>query len=333
MADLVERDPDELLGGLLFGFVGTQLLHVVAELGIADLIDDEAQSVDALATRAGSAPDVLFRYLRTLATLGVFVEVEERRFAQTPASRLLRRDSGTGWHDFAVVYGGVYRAFAEALPAVREGRNMFELAAGCGWWDWLAQRPEDAAAFNRAMQAGAQTRLAVLAHFPWHEVDSVVDVGGGNGALVLGLLEQHSHLHGVIFDLPEVASAASARVATAALEDRCSVEEGSFFDRVPEGADVYVLAKVLHDWDDPAALEILQQVHAAAPADSRLLVLESVLTPEAGSEHTKLLDLVMLALVNGRERTSDEWMQLLTTGGWIVTSLENGLIQARPGGR
>jgi O-methyltransferase len=333
VGDVVERDPEDVLDELLFGFFGTQLLHVVARLGIADLVESDAESVDVLARRSGSDRDVLYRYLRALASLGVFVEVEEQQFAQTPASRLLRRDSGLGWHDFAVVYGNVYRAFAEALPAAREGTNMFERATGSGWWDWLAERPEDSAAFNRAMQAGAQARLATLTGFPWHEVETVVDVGGGNGTLVLGLLEQHSHLRGVVFDLPEVASAASAKVATAALGDRCAVEAGSFFERVPEGADVYVLAKILHDWDDPAALEILQRVRAAAAPGANLLVLDSVLTAETSSQRTKLLDLVMLALVNGRERTSSEWTQLLTAGGWTVTSLQNGLIQAHPAPR
>jgi hypothetical protein len=161
----------------------------------------------------------------------------------------------------------------------------------------------------------------------------VVDVGGGNGTLIIGLLEQHAHLHGVIFDLPEVASAASTRVAQSDVGDRCSVEAGSFLERVPEGGDVYLLAKVLHDWDDAAAREILEHVRASATAESSLVVLESVVTADADSRSTKLIDLVMLALVNGRERTESEWRQLLTSGGWTVTSLKDGLIKARPATR
>jgi len=206
---------------------------------------------------------------------------------------------------------------------------MFERASGAGWWEWLAGRPELGAAFNRAMQAGAQARLVALKNFPWHEVETVVDVGGGNGTLLIGLLEQQPHLRGVIFDLPEVAPAASLRIADASLSDRCSVEAGSFFERVPEGGDVYLLAKVLHDWDDAPALEILRRVRSSATAETRLLVLESVVTSEAGSQRTKMLDLVMLALVNGRERTADEWHRLFSQGGWLATSIEDGLIEAR----
>jgi hypothetical protein len=116
-------DPDEALERLLFGFIGTQLLYVVSELGIADLIGGEPETVEALASRAGASPDVLYRYLRALAALGVFAEVQERAFVQTPTSKLLRGDSGSGWHEFTIVYGSVYRAFAEALPAVTSGEN------------------------------------------------------------------------------------------------------------------------------------------------------------------------------------------------------------------
>jgi hypothetical protein len=227
------------------------------------------------------------------------------------------------------VYGSVYRAFAEALPAVRSGENMFERASGAGWWEWLAKRPELGSAFNRAMQAGAQARISALRDFPWHEVKTVVDVGGGNGTLIIGLLEQYPHLHGVIFDLEEVAPAASARLADTSLGDRCSVEKGSFFQSVPEGGDVYLLAKILHDWDDDEALQILHRVRASATAEARLLVLESVITSDPHSRSTKLLDLVLLALVNGRERTSDEWRRLLGRGGWLATSIEHGLIEAQ----
>lgn len=134
----------------------------------------------------------------------------------------------------------------------------------------------------------------------------------------------------MIFDLPEVATAASARLAETAVRERCTVEAGSFFARVPVGADVYVLAKVLHDWDDAAAVKILQSVRAAASNESRLLVLDSVVRTEDRSQAAKVLDLVMLALVNGRERTAPEWERLLAAGGWARDAIHDGLIEARP---
>lgn len=319
-----------MLAELLFGFIGTQLLHVTAQLGVADLIEnDERETIEVLASRTGATPDVLYRFMRALATLGVFDEIEEGVFAHTPTSLLLRGDAATGWHEFAIVYGSVYRAFAEALPAAKSGENMFERASGIGWWEWLADNPGVGDAFNRAMQSGARRRIAALDGFPWDEVETVIDVGGGNGTLLLGLLERHAHLHGVVFDLPEVAGAASANVAEASLGERCSVESGNAFERVPEGGDVYLLAKVLHDWDDARAHQILERVRAAARPDTRLLVLDSVVTSAESSRTTKLLDLVMLTLVSGRERSAGEWRRLLTEGGWSATSIEDGLIEAR----
>jgi O-methyltransferase domain/Dimerisation domain len=330
VSDDTNVDPDDLLGDLLFGFLGTQLLYVVAELGIADLIEDGPQPIDVLATRSKAVPDVLYRFLRALASLGVFEEVEGPAFAHTQASLLLRRDADSGWRDFAVVYGSVYRALAEALPAVRTGENMFERVAGSDWWRWLDQHPELGDTFNRAMQAGAQGRLTAIADVPWEDVKTVVDVGGGNGTLILGLLERHAHLRGVIFDLPEVAAAASARLAETSVGARCTVEAGNFFEGVPAGADVYLLAKVLHDWDDAPAVEILKSVRTAASSESKLLVLDSVISTEARSQFAKVLDLVILALVNGRERTATEWTRLLAAGGWAPDAIQDGLIAARP---
>jgi hypothetical protein len=157
---LVARDPDEVLSELLFGFLGTQLLYVVAELGIADLIDGEPESVEVLASRAGAVPDVLYRFLRALASLGVFAELEERVFAHTASSLQLRRESGAGSHEFALVYGSVYRAFAEAVPAVKSGEKHVRTRIGFGLVGLAGGSTYLGDAFNRAMQAGAQTRTA-----------------------------------------------------------------------------------------------------------------------------------------------------------------------------
>ena len=323
-------DPDERLGELLGGFVGTQLLYVVSELGVADALGERRCSLEALAERVNVVPHVLYRFLRVLATYGVFEQDAAGEFGNTPASKLLRRDDGSGWRDYAIVYGSVYRALAEALPAARTGENMFARVHGVDWWTWLGRNPEIGATFNRAMQAGAEGRVELVAGLAWQAGETVVDVGGGNGALVIELLRRHTQLSGIVFDLPEVAAEAEARVETAGLSNRCRVLPGSFFDEVPTGGDVYLLAKVLHDWDDDAAARILNIVRAAVPENGRLLVVDSVV-PAGNSPHpAKVIDLVMLSLVDGRERDEDDWRQLLEACGFQPVQIADGLIQAVP---
>jgi Dimerisation domain len=184
-------DPDEQLGDLLGGFAGTQLLYVVAELGIADALGEGAQSADALAERLRVVPHVLYRFLRALASHGVFEQDADGRFKNTPASELLRRDDASAWRDYAIVYGSVYQAFAEALPAVRTGENMFSRVNGVDWWRWLERNPGLGSIFNRAMQAGAQRRVELISGLEWRDGETVVDVGGGNGTLVIELLPRN----------------------------------------------------------------------------------------------------------------------------------------------
>lgn len=322
--------PDERLGTLLGGFAGTQLLFVVAELRVADELAEGPCTIDSLADRVGAVPDVLYRFLRVLATYGVFEEDAAGSFRNTPASELLRQQDGSGWRDFAIVYGSVYRAFGEALSAARTGENMFSRVHKLDWWTWLEQNPQAGQTFNRAMQAGAQGRIERIVDLVWQGNETVVDIGGGNGTLVIELLRRHPYLNGVVFDLPDVADQADTRVADAALSDRCSVVRGSFFDEVPTGGDVYVLAKILHDWDNDAATKILNNVRSAAPDHARLLVIDSVVPAGNAPHPSKAIDLVMLSLVNGRERSEGEWRQLLEAGGFEPVDITDGLIQAAP---
>jgi SAM-dependent methyltransferase len=294
------------------------------------VLGEGAQTTDALARRLKVVPHVLYRFLRALATYGVFELDNEGRFKNTPASELLRSEDDSGWRDYAIVYGSVYRAFAEALPAIRTGENMFSRVSGVDWWTWLERNPELGSTFNRAMQAGAHRRVELISGREWRDGETVVDVGGGNGTLLIELLQRHPHLRGVVFDLPEVAVDATSHIDEAGLSQRCRVVGGSFFDEVPKGGDVYLLAKVLHDWDDPAAERILTSVRAATSDDARLVVVDLVV-PAGNSPHpSKQLDLVMLSLVDGRERDEGEWRQLLDAGGFRAISIGDGLIEAEP---
>jgi SAM-dependent methyltransferase len=193
---------------------------------------------------------------------------------------------------------------------------------GTDFWSWLEAHPDERAIFDRAMEQGKESRVERLDRVEWREGDVVVDVGGGNGSLLLGLLRDRPALRGIVFDLPETVRDEEA------LGERIDFVEGSFFDRVPEG-DVYVLSTILHDWPDEKAAAILNTVRAAAKPDSRLILLEAVVPEGNEPGGGKWLDLLMLALFEGKERTEAQWRELLDAEGFEPVSIEDGLIQAR----
>jgi SAM-dependent methyltransferase len=320
-----EPPPPAQIWNLFRGFMATQALSVAVALGVADELAGGGMSVGELAVRTGADADSLRRFLRALASDGVFAETAAGVFQNTPASELLRRDDPSGWGDLAAQAGlSWYAAFGEALHAARTGEATFAGVFGEDWWAWLASRPDAAESFNRAMAGGARARVERLDAVAWRDGETVVDVGGGNGTLLIELLRRRPFLRGVVFDLAEVASEAEARVAEAGLADRCDVVAGSFFDGVPEGADAYMLAVVLHDWDDDAAGRILRNVRAAAPDQARLLILDGLISPGNEPNGLKWLDLLMLVINRGRERTAEEWQTLLERAGFRIERIGDG---------
>jgi hypothetical protein len=312
-----DRSPDAVVWDVLRGALATRALAIVANLRVADALDPGARRVEDLADELGSDADTLHRLLRALASDGVFAEEEPGVFRNTGASELLR---GDGWRDFAQLFGGVWLRTVEQLDA--SGKPVFPRLFNTDFWSWLAEHAGERAAFDRAMEQGKERRVERLAALEWRGDETVVDVGGGNGSLLVGLLNRQPGLRGVVFDLPETVRDEKA------LGDRCTFVEGSFFDAVPAG-DVYVLSTILHDWDDDAAAAILRTIHAAAPSGARLLLIESVIQAGNEPDGAKWLDLLMLALFRGRERDEAQWRTLLEGADFAIERLEDGLIEAR----
>ncbi|MGB2874504.1 MAG: methyltransferase [Gaiellaceae bacterium] len=311
--------PEERIWNLIRGALGTRALAVVSELGVADALADGPRPVSELAGDLGADPETLHRLLRALASDGVFAEQEPGVFRNTEASELLLRRGG--WDDFAHLFGGIwYRAVGD-LDA--KGEPTFTRAFGDDFWSWLAAHPSERASFDRAMEQGKERRVERFAPVEWRGNETVVDVGGGNGSLLLELLRFHPGLHGIVFDLPETVRDEQA------LGERIEFVAGDFFERVPE-ADVYILSTILHDWDDERAAAILRTIRSAAPAESRLLIVETVVPPGNEPGGAKWLDLLMLTLFGGKERTEAQWRELLEAGGFEPVRFHEALIEAVP---
>lgn len=304
---------DALRGGLV-----SRALALVADLRVAQALGDGPRAVADLAEQTSTDADTLHRLLRALASDGIFAEESPGVFRNTLASEVLTRD---GWDDFAHLFGGVWLRAIVELDAT--GEPSFPRTFGTDFWSWLAANLPERAAFDRAMAQGWQGRLERLESVEWRGEETVVDVGGGNGSLLLALLDRHPRMRGIVFDLPETVR------GEAALGDRCTFVSGSFFEAVPAG-DVFVLSTILHDWDDASALRILQTVRAASGEKARLILLESVVEPGNDPDGAKWLDLLMLALFAGCERTEEQWRKLLLDAGFEPVRFDDGVIEARP---
>lgn len=298
---------------LLGGFMQTQALAVVARLGVADIVDDEPVHVTELAARIGAHPASLHRLLRMLAGIGVFDEVEPGSFIATRLSDGLRTDAPESVHHLAIAFGNEhYQAWGEALYTFQTGLSAFEHLYGEPYFEFLARHPEEGENFDRAMAGGALKRSAALmSSYDLSGISTLADIGGGNGVLLSSVLAVNTHLQGVVFDLPHVAAKAAALIEGAGMGDRCIAVGGDFFSDPLPRADAYVLAHILHDWDDNRALDILRNCRRSAPASGRLLLLENILPEGSQPSWAKQLDLHMLVLLGGKERTESQWCQLL----------------------
>lgn len=308
--------PEAKLWDLLRGAMATKALGLAADLRITEALAAGPRSVNDLAQMSGADPDTLRRILRALASDGVFAEDEPGVFRNTEASELLGRD---GWTEFAHMFGSFfYDATSTLDPCTRE--ETFTRKFPADFWSWLEAHPQERAAFDTAMAGGKGRHAARLAALDWHADQTVVDVGGGNGELLRGLIRRRPELRGVVFDLPETVRDEST------FGDRIAFVAGSFFDAVPAG-DAYILSAILHDWNDERAAEILHTVRRDAPPAARLLVIESVVEDGNEPQGSKWLDLLMLVL-GGRERTAPEWQTLLEAAGFEIGEIDDGLIQA-----
>ena len=329
--DKGDQRPSAAFLDLINGFRVSQAIHVAATLGIADLLKDGPRSSDDLASATGTHADALYRLLRALASVSVFREDADRRFALTPLGECLRSDAHEPMGPWAVHIGqpGFWQAWGSLLDSVRTGENAFRRVHGVSVWDYYARNPTAGAIFDRAMTGLSRRQAsAVLKTYDFEQFRCVLDVGGGHGLLLSAILAKHQSLRGVLFDQPHVVEGAEPVLRAAGVADRCQVVGGDFFEALPDGGDAHLLKFILHDWEDAQATAILRNCwHAIAP-EGRLLVIDSEIAPPNEGDLGKFRDLTMLVGPGGRERTREEWTALFAAGGFRLvraTPTEAGL--------
>jgi hypothetical protein len=315
--------PQEELSRLISGYQQSQAIHVAAKLKIADLLADGPCTVDDLAEATGAHAPSLYRLLRTLAGMGIFVEDEERRFGLTPLAEPLRSDTPNSQWAYAVMMGEEhYHVWGDLFFAVETGQNAFERIYGMPIFEFLSENPEKGRIFDAAMTSihGRET-LPLLDAYDFSDIELLADIGGGNGSVLTAVLQRYPQLRGLLFDLRPVIERSRWNLRGAGLVERCQLVTGDFFQAVPSGADAYLLRHIIHDWNDEKAVLILRNVRRAMKADGRLLVLETVLPPGNQPSPARFLDLTMMLLPGGQERTEEDYHRLFADAGFRLTRI------------
>jgi hypothetical protein len=321
----------------------SRALALAATLGIADLLADGPRDHHDLARACAADAPSLRRVLRLLASRGVFEEQADGRFATTPLGELLRADVPGSMHASVLLFAGVpiQDSWKELEYCVRTGQPAFRRTdPDADPFTEMAKDPARAALFDRAMATFAPQTAAAVAHaYDFSTFGAVTDVGGGNGSLLIGILRANPALRGTVFDQPHVAERARAQVEQAGVADRCEIVGGSFFERVPPGADAYMLKHVIHDWDDAQAVAILRRCRDAMGADGTLLIVEGVyperIDQSLDSKGAAANDVNMLVCTGGRQRSEEEFRTLLGAAGFrlsqvVPTLARVGIIEGRP---
>ena len=316
---------------MMYGLVRTQVLNVAASLGLADILADGAKDAKALAEITGTHPESLARVLRCLVSCGLLSRDSEGGYSLTASGELLRRDAPVSGRAGGIFYGShfIWDAWGSLLENVRTGKTAFELAHGAPVFEYLSTRPDDLRINTEFMTEMAGPRLLAAARsyeFPPSGV--VVDVGGGEGAMLMAVLQANPGLKGVLIELPEVIETAREVLKDAGLADRCSLDAGDFFDGVPSGGDIYILSNILHDWDDEHAGRILANCRRAMSSGAKLFIVDAIM-PEDPPFTLAALDLQMMVVLGGKQRTEPEYRALIEQEGFRLTKVvPSGMMEA-----
>lgn len=322
---------------IISGFWISRAVYVIAKLGIPDLLKSGPKTAEELANATKMHAPSLYRVLRALASVGV-VSSQGEQFALTPLSETLVTDAPGSLRWFTVSELGQehYPAWGNLMHSVKTGDIAFDHFFGVDIWTYFQQNPEDAAVFNDSMTGvTAAANEEIMTKYDFSGFKKVIDIGGGHGGLITSIVRKNSHVRGVLFDAPQVIEGARPKIEAAGLADRCETVSGDFFKSVPAGGDAYVMKWIIHDWDDQKAITILRNCRNEMQPNGKLILVDCVV-PETNEPHfSKFIDLNMLVMTGGKERTAKEFEKLLSDAGFkmlrvIPTDVPTSIVEAAP---
>ena len=305
------------------GYWLSQAVYVAAKLGVADLLKDGPKSCGFLAATMGVDQQALSRLMRALSSVRVFASAQDDHFALAPIGQSLQSNVSGSLKQAVITIGEIhYRAWGSLLNSVQTGSPAFNHVFGSGLFDYLHSNTESAATFKQGMtDLSSMLAYAVLMAYDFSAITSIVDVGGGQGGVLKKILKFHPEMDGTVFDLPSTVETTQEYLNGATCGGRCSAWGGDFFKDVPAGADAYILCGVIHDWDDDHGVQILKNCRRAMAANGRVLLVETVVPDTDANCFSKILDLNMLVMTGGRERTKAEFCALFAASGYKITRI------------
>jgi O-methyltransferase/methyltransferase family protein len=330
--------PQAQLMQMAMGFTSTFLLRVAAQMRLADHLADGPKTADQLAALTNTHSPALYRVLRTLASLGIFSEDEAHQFFLTPLAEPLRSNvPGSVRTSILSITGDIFVIpWSKLLYSVQTGQPSFDNHYGVPFFDHLKTAPQEATMFSDLLIGiNSGDAPAVAAAYDFSAFTNIADIGGSTGHMLTTVLASHAGPRGTLFDLPHIESGAIELIRARDLADRVTFVPGSFFETIPSGGDLYMLSHVIHDWSEDQCLTILANCHRAMSPASRLLVIETVLSEGNAFHPGKMLDITMLTLAGGQERSEPEYRALLAKANFklirvIPTNSPVSIVEAIP---
>lgn len=333
-----EIPPSVQMLQIVGNFWTSRALCVIAKLGIPDLLQSGPRNAEELAEATGTHAPSIYRLLRALASVGIVRSETDHRFALTPLSELLITDAPGSMRWFMISELGQehYPAWGNLMHSAQTGEIAFDNHFGMDVWQYFSKHPEEAAVFNDSMSVmTAIVNEKITSLYDFSGFGKIVDIGGGHGGLITSILKTNPQAFGVLFDAERVIAGARLKLEAAGLADRCATVAGDFFQSVPAGGDAYIMKWIIHDWDDESAIRILKNCRSQIAPNGRVIVVDSVVPEGDEPDFSKFMDLNMMVMTGGKERTEREFAGLFAAAGLkllrvIPTDLPVSIIEAEP---